>query len=99
MATLESNDSNILDAETINWRLVVYPIVAAVILLLGGFGYYYYLQSPPEFLQTQARPVLLQARAPEQFGKVADAFPQTDHATNALLGAAEGFFIQKDFAA
>ncbi len=99
MATLESNDSNILDAETINWRLVVYPIVAAVILLLGGFGYYYYLQSQRELLETQARAVLLQARTPEEFVKVADAFPKTDQATIALLSAAEGSFIKRDFAA
>jgi len=98
MATLESNDSNILDAETINWRLIVYPIVAAVVLLVGGFGYYYYLQSQRELLETQARAVLLQARTPEAMVKVAGQFPGTDQATIALLSAADGSFAKRDFA-
>ena len=44
MATLQSDEANILDAETINWRLIVYPILAALIVVVGGFGYYYYQQ-------------------------------------------------------
>jgi hypothetical protein len=45
MATLDSDDANILDAETINWRLIVYPILAALIVVVGALGYYFYLQS------------------------------------------------------
>jgi predicted negative regulator of RcsB-dependent stress response len=99
MATLESNDSNILDSETINWRLVVYPILAALIIVAGGFGYYYYLQNQREELEATARAALLQAKTPEDLVKVADQFPHTDQETLALLSAANGSFAKRDFAA
>jgi hypothetical protein len=99
MATLESDDSNILDAETINWRLVVYPVVAAVVLILGGFGYYYYLQSQREQRENEAHEAILQAKTPEQFVKVADQFPKTDQAILALLSAGKDSFGKKDYEA
>jgi len=99
MATLESDDSNILDAETINWRLVVYPILAALVVAVGGFGYYYYLQNQREELEGSARAALLQAKTPEELIKVADQFPGADQATLALLGAADGSFAKRDYAA
>lgn len=99
MATLESDDSNILDAETVNWRLVVYPILAALIIVVGGFGYYYYLQNQREELEATARAALLQAKTPEELVKVADQYPHTDQATLALMGAADGSFAKRDYAA
>ena len=36
MATLESDESNIFDQETINWRLIVYPILLIVVVVVGG---------------------------------------------------------------
>ncbi len=98
MALLATDDSNILDAETINWRLVVYPILAALIVLVGGFGYYYYQQNQREQLEAAARAALLQAKTPGEMVKVADQFPRTDHATIALLTAANGSFAQRDYA-
>jgi predicted negative regulator of RcsB-dependent stress response len=98
MATLESDDSNILDAETINWRLVVYPILAALILVAGGFGYYYYLQNQREQLESTAHDALVQAKTPEDLVKVADQFPHTDQGTLALLNAADGSFAKRDYA-
>lgn len=98
MATLESDDSNILDAQTINWRLVVYPLVAAVVLVLGGFGYYYYLQSQRDILETQGHDALVQAKTPEDLAKVADQFPGTHQATLALSSAANNLFAKKDYA-
>jgi predicted negative regulator of RcsB-dependent stress response len=99
MATLESDDSNILDAETINWRLIVYSILAALVVVTGGFGYYYYLQNQREELEASARDALVQAKTPEELVKVADQFPQTDQATLALLSAADGSFAKRDYAA
>src|SRR5882724_10009066 len=99
MATLESDDSNILDAETINWRLVVYPILAALVVLVGGFGYYYYLQNQREQLEASARDALVQAKTPEELVKVADQFPGTNQGTLALLGAADGSLAKRDYAA
>jgi predicted negative regulator of RcsB-dependent stress response len=99
MATLGSDDSNILDAETTNWRLVIYPVVAAIILILGGFGYYYYLQSQQELRESQAREAIVQAKTPEELVKVADQFSGTHQATVALLSAANDSFNKKDYAA
>jgi predicted negative regulator of RcsB-dependent stress response len=98
MATLATNESNILDAETINWRLIVYPILAALVIVVGGFGYYYYLQGQREELETNARAALVAAKTPEDMVKVADQFPNTDHATIALLGAAQMSFSKQDYA-
>jgi len=97
MAT--SDDANILDAETVNWRLVVYPILAALVVGAGGFGYYFYLQDQREQLEASARAALVQAKTPEERVKVADQFPHTDQATLALLSAADGSFAKRDYAA
>src|SRR5271163_961612 len=99
MATLESDDSNILDAETTNWRLIVYPILAALVIVVGGFGYYYYLQNQRDQLETTARAALVEAKTPEDLVKVADQFPNTDQATLALLNAADASFAKRDYAA
>lgn len=95
---MESDDSNILDAETINWRLIVYPILAVLVIGVGGFGYYYYLQYQREALEAKAREALVGAKTPEELVKVADQFPRTDQATLALLGAADGSFAKRDYA-
>ena len=99
MATLESDEANILDAETVNWRLVVYPILAALIVVVGGLGYYYYLQNQREQLEATARAAVVQARTSEELLKVADQFPGATQATLALLSAADGSFAKRDYAA
>jgi predicted negative regulator of RcsB-dependent stress response len=99
MATLESGDSNILDAETINWRLIIYPILAALVVAVGGLGYYYYLQNQREQLEASARDALVQTKTPEELVKVADQFPRTDQATLALLSAADSSFAKQDYTA
>jgi predicted negative regulator of RcsB-dependent stress response len=98
MATLQSDEANILDAEMINWRLIVYPILAALIVVVGGLGYYYYLQNQREELEASARDALVQAKTPEEFVKVADQFSGTDQGTLALLSAAGGSFAKRDYA-
>ena len=99
MATVESDEANIFDAETVNWRLIVYPILAVLVVVVGGFGYYYYLQNQREQLEDTARAALVQARTPEELVKVADQFPGADQATLALLSAADGSFTKRDYAA
>jgi tetratricopeptide (TPR) repeat protein len=99
MATLESDEANILDAETINWQLIVYPILAALVVAVGGFGYYFYLQNQREELEASARAALVQAKTPEDLVKVADQFPHTDQAMLALQSAADGSFAKRDYAA
>jgi len=97
MATLQSDEANILDAETINWRVIVYPILAVLIVTVGGFGYYYYLQSQREDLEASARAAFVEAKTPEEMAKVADQFPGADQATVALLAAADASFAKQDY--
>jgi predicted negative regulator of RcsB-dependent stress response len=99
MDTLTSKDANILDAEPINWRLIVYSVLGVVVLIVGGFSYYFYQLNEREELETTARAALLKATTPEEMVKVADQFPHTDQATLALLSAAQGSFSARDFAA
>jgi predicted negative regulator of RcsB-dependent stress response len=98
MSTLQSDEANILDAETINWRLIVYPILVVLILIFGGLGYYYYLQNQREDLETSARAAFVAAKTPEDFIKVADQYPGADQGTLALLSAADAAFTKRDFA-
>jgi predicted negative regulator of RcsB-dependent stress response len=98
MAILQTDESNILDAETFNWRLIVYPILAAAVVVVGGFGYYYYLQTQRDQLEASARAALVAAKTPEDLVKVADQFPHADQGTIALLSAASGSFAKRDFA-
>jgi predicted negative regulator of RcsB-dependent stress response len=99
MATLQSDEANILDVETINWRLVVYPVLAALVVAVGGFGYYYYLQNQREELEASARAALVAANTPEEMVKVANQYPHTDQATLALQSAAAASFAKRDYAA
>jgi predicted negative regulator of RcsB-dependent stress response len=98
MTTLHSDEANILDAETFNWRLVVYPLLAALVVVVGGFGYYYYLQNQRDQMEAAARDAVVQAKTPEELVKVADQFPKADQATLALLSAADGSFAKHDYA-
>jgi tetratricopeptide (TPR) repeat protein len=99
MAILHSDESNILDAETINWRLVVYPILAALVIVAGGFGYYYYQQNERDQAEDTARAALIDAKSPEDLVKVVDQYPHTDQATLALLAAADASFLKRDYPA
>jgi predicted negative regulator of RcsB-dependent stress response len=97
MATLDSQDANILDAEVVNWRWVVYPIVGVLVVVLGGLGIYYFEQSQRETHEAQARQALLQAKTPAALMQVADQFPGTSHAAFALLSAANLSFEAKAY--
>ena len=98
MATLDSSEANILDAETINWRAIVYPILVILLLIVGGFSFYYYQQNQRDLAEAHARAAMLNATTPEQLIKVADDFPGTDTATLALLSAADKSFDKRDYA-
>jgi predicted negative regulator of RcsB-dependent stress response len=97
MATLESDESNIFDAETINWRTIVYPILAILVVIVGVLGYYYYQQNQREELETSARAALVEAKTPEDLVKVADQYPGANQATLALVAAADASFAKRDF--
>jgi tetratricopeptide (TPR) repeat protein len=99
MATLESDDSNIIDGHTINLRLIVYPVLAAVVLILGGIGIYYYQQNQREQNEANARAAFLNAKTPEELVQVADQYPNTDQATMALIKAADDSYSKLDYAA
>jgi len=98
MTTLHSDEANILDAETFNWRLVVYPLLVVLIIIVGGLGVYFYLESQRDQMEASARDAVVQAKTPEDLVKVADQFPKADQATLALLSAADGSFAKHDYA-
>jgi len=87
MATLQTDEANIIDAEAVNWRLIVYPILLVLLAGAGALGYYYYLQNQRDEAETNARAALVKATTPEEFLKVADQFPHTDQAMLAILRA------------
>jgi tetratricopeptide (TPR) repeat protein len=97
MATLESDDRNIVEADAVNWRLIVYPLLAVAILVLGGFGYYYQQLNQRYQEEIQAHTALAAAKTPEEMVKVADDFPKTKQASVALLAAADASFTAKDY--
>jgi hypothetical protein len=99
MATSDTPDSNILDAEAVNWRLIVYPLLALFILLFGGAGLYFYLQGQREAQENAARQALLAATTPAALDEVADRYSGTTQAAIALLQAGNLAFDQKDYAA
>lgn len=97
MATLQTDEANIVDADAINWRLIVFPALVVLIIGFGALGYYYYLQNQRETAETQARLALVKATTPEEFLKVAEQYPHTDQATLALLSAADAAFAKQNY--
>jgi hypothetical protein len=97
MATLESDERNIIERDAINWRLIVYPILAILVVLVCGFGIYYYQLNQRDQAETQARTALAAAKTPDDMVKVADDFPHTTQAAVALLSAANTSFSSKDY--
>ena len=92
------DEANLIDAESINWRLIVYPVLAVLVIVVGGLGYYYYVQDQRLQLEGTARAALLQAKTPEELNKVADQYPTTTQATLALINAASISFTKHDYA-
>jgi predicted negative regulator of RcsB-dependent stress response len=97
MASLASDERNIIEAEDFNWRLVVYPILAIVALLLIGFGSYYYLLNQREQAEEAAAAALTDAKTPADIVKIANTYPDTTQAAVALLKAADLSVAAKDF--
>jgi predicted negative regulator of RcsB-dependent stress response len=97
MATLQTDEANIIDAESFNWRAIVYPVVVVLVIVVGGLGVYYYLQIQHENAETAARAALVKATTPEEFLKVAEQYPGTDQAMLALLGAADAAYNKHDY--
>jgi len=97
MSTLQTDDPNIIDAEEVNWRWIVYPLVLVLLVAIGGFSVYYYLQSAQDAAEAEARTALLKATTPAEFLKVAEQYPKTDQAMLALFSAANASFDQRDY--
>ncbi|HEX4141179.1 MAG TPA: hypothetical protein VHY09_12580 [Candidatus Methylacidiphilales bacterium] len=97
MATLQTDEANIIDADAINWRWIAYPIVAVLIVGLGALGVYYYLQSAQDSAEAEARAALVKATTPAEFLKVAEQYPKTDQAMLAVFSAANASFDQRDY--
>lgn len=98
MATLDTEDGNILDAEAVNWRRIVYPVAGLVIVLLGGLSIYYYQQNQRDQMELEARQAIFEAKTPEALRAVADQYPKTAQADFALIDAANLSLAQRDYA-
>jgi predicted negative regulator of RcsB-dependent stress response len=98
MATLESDDRNIVEADAVDWRFVAFPAVAVMIVLFGGFGIYYYQLNQRDIQESAARDALVQAKSPDEMVRVADQFPKTTQAAVALISAADASYNAKDYA-
>ncbi len=85
MASLESDERNIIEAEDFNWRVVVYPILAIVAVLVIGFGIYYYQLNQREQAEEQASAALANAKTPADIANVADSYPDTIQAAVGLF--------------
>ena len=99
MATLETQDANIIDADAINWRLVVYPVVGVILILLVGFTVYYYQQNARDQAEYSARQAFIQAKTPDELVKVADQYPGTSQGVFALIAAADLSMTKSDYPA
>jgi tetratricopeptide (TPR) repeat protein len=97
MSTLQTDEPNIIDAEEVNWRWIVYPLLLVLLVVAGGFGVYFYLQSAQDAAEAEARAALVKATTPADFLKVAEQYPKTDQAMLALFSAANASFDQRDF--
>jgi tetratricopeptide (TPR) repeat protein len=97
MATLQTDEANIVDAEEVNWRLIVYPLLVILAVVIGGLGYYYYLQSTRETAESEARAAFIKATTPADFLKVAEQYPQTDQAMLALMSGGDASFAAHDY--
>jgi predicted negative regulator of RcsB-dependent stress response len=98
MASLESDERNIIEAEEINWRLIVFPILILAVIVLGGFALYYYHLNQQEQAEQSAATALSSAKTPADIEKVADQYGDTTQASVGLMRAADLSFTAKDYA-
>jgi predicted negative regulator of RcsB-dependent stress response len=98
MASLESDERNIIEAEEINWRLIVYPILVLAVVVLGGFALYYYYLNQQEQAEQSAATALSSAKTPVDIEKIADQYSGTVQASVGLMRAADLSFTAKDYA-
>jgi predicted negative regulator of RcsB-dependent stress response len=97
MAGTEFDERNIIEGDPVNWRLIVYPILAGLVMLLAGFGIYYYQLNQREQAEEQAAAALGDAKTADDMAKVADQYPRTVQAGVALMRAADLFYSQDNF--
>lgn len=97
MATLDTDETNLIDAETVNWRLIVFPVVAVIVVGLAGLAFYYYQIAQRDQLEATARTALMAAKTPEDLLKVANDYPTSTQAALALIDAADQYFSKHDY--
>ena len=97
MAGTEFDERNIIEGDPVNWRMIVYPLLAGLVVLLGGLGIYYYQLNQREQAEEQAAAALGAAKTADDMAKVADQYPHTVQAGVALMRAADLFYNQDQF--
>ena len=97
MASLESDERNIIDGQELNWRVVAYPIIAVIIAVLVGLGIYHYQLDQQEQAEEKVSTALDAAKTPADIVKAADAYPDTVQASVGLMRAAALSSADKDY--
>jgi tetratricopeptide (TPR) repeat protein len=97
MATLQSDDANLLDQEPFNWRLIVYPALVIFVVVCAGLAWYFQQLQARETREETARAALVKAKTPADFLAVAAQYPKTDQATLALISAGQASFDAHDY--
>lgn len=97
MATLQSDDANLLDQEPFNWRIIVYPALVILIVVCLGLGWYFQQLQARETREETAREALIKAKTPADFLSVASQYPKTDQASLALISAGQASYEAHDY--
>jgi len=97
MASLESDERNIIEGEEFNWRVVAYPIILVLVVALVALAVYHYQLQQRELNEEKAETALAAAKTPAEIVKAADENPGTVQADVGLMRAADLSFAAKDY--
>ncbi len=93
-----SNDfTNLVDSDSIPWRIYMAIIGAVAIVIFGTAGLYTWHVEVVSELNDQANQALQNAKTAADKIKVADTFPGTDPAARALILAGQDDYASGDF--
>ena len=90
-------DTNVVESEPVNWRLIVYPLLALLVLVAGIYSYFAYRQHAVEQRESEARTALVSAHSTAELLSVANRYPKTVQATLAGITAGEQALFNRDF--
>ena len=90
-------DTNVVESEPANWRLIVYPILALLLLVAGITSYFAYRQHAVDERESEARAGLVAAHSTAELLSVASRYPKTIQAGLAEINAGQLALSNRDF--